>query len=57
MMEATSDGLYELIAVARPFGPPLTVSEQALRLALAVAFVGMLAIESWLLWNAWTLWA
>lgn len=56
-MGRNSDSLFEVVVSARPFGPPLTASEQALRVGLAAAFIAMLAIESWLLWNAWTLWA
>jgi hypothetical protein len=56
-MESGSDGAYEVVIAARPYGPPLTLSEQALRAALAFAFIGLLVIEGWLLWNVWTLWA
>jgi hypothetical protein len=47
---------YEVVVAARPYGPPLTSTEQALRVGLAIAFIGLLAVEAWLLWNAWSLW-
>ena len=52
-----TQGLFEVVVDARPSGPPLTTSEQALRIGLVVAFFAMLAIESWLLWHAWAVWA
>jgi len=52
-----SESTFEVVVAARPNGPPLTSSEQALRLGFAVAFVALLAVEAYLLWNVWTLWA
>lgn len=56
-LERISEGPFEVVVAARPFGPPLTSAEQALRGGLAVAFFGLLAIEGWVLWHVWTLWA
>ena len=56
-MGRNSDSAFEIVVDARPFGPPLTSTEQALRAGLAVAFFGLLVIEGWLLWHVWTLWA
>ena len=48
---------FEVVVDARPYGPPLTSIEQILRAGLAVAFLGLLVVEGWLLWHVWTLWA
>jgi hypothetical protein len=52
-----NESAFEVVVSAKPYGPPLTSTEQLLRAGLAIAFFGLLAIEAWLLWNAWTLWA
>jgi len=56
-MGRNSESPFEVVIADRPFGPPLTSSEQVLRVGLIVGFVGLLVIESWLLWHVWTLWA
>ena len=56
-MGSGSDGAFEVVVDARPYGPPLTLSEQALRVALAIAFIGLLVVEGWILSNVWALWA
>jgi hypothetical protein len=56
-MGRSSECPFEVVIDARPFGPPLTSSEQVLRAGLVVAFLGLLVIEAWLLWHVWTLWA
>ncbi|HLE23056.1 MAG TPA: hypothetical protein VI701_02020 [Anaerolineales bacterium] len=48
---------FEVVVDARPYGPPLTSTEQILRAGLAVAFLGLLVVEGWLLWHVLTLWA
>jgi hypothetical protein len=50
------ENAYEVVVAAKPYGPPLTSTEQALRAGLGIAFMGLLVIEAWLLWHAWTLW-
>ena len=50
-----NDTTFEVVVAARPYGPPLTSTEQALRAGLALVFFGLLAVEAWLLWSAWTL--
>lgn len=52
-----NESAFEIVVAARPYGPPLTSTEQVLQVGLAVAFLGLLAIEGWLLWHVWTLWA
>ena len=56
-MGRNTESSFEVVVDAAPYGPPLTSTEQVLRAGLAVAFLGLLAIEGWLLWHVWTLWA
>ena len=56
-MGRTSESAFEVVVDARPYGPPLTSTEQLLRVGFAVAFLGLLLVEGWLLWHVWTLWA
>jgi len=56
-MGRNSESSFEVVVDAVPYGPPLTSTEQVLRAGLAVGFLGLLVIEGWLLWHAWTLWA
>ncbi len=56
-MGRNSESSFEVVVDAVPYGPPLTSTEQVLRAGLAVAFLGLLVIEGWLLWHVWTLWA
>jgi hypothetical protein len=53
----TSESPFEVVIAERPSGPPLTSTEQVLRAVLIIGFLGLLVIESWLLWHVWTLWA
>ncbi len=52
-----NESAFEIVAAARPYGPLLTSTEQVLQVELAVALLGLLAIEGWFLWHVWTLWA
>ena len=52
-----TDSAFEVVVAARPYGPELTSTERALRAAVAVAFMGLLLVEAWLLWHVWSLWA
>lgn len=56
-MGRSSETAFEIVVDARPYGPPLTSSEQILRFGFAIAFLGLLVVEGWLLWHVWTLWA
>jgi hypothetical protein len=51
------DSLFEIVVASKPYGPPLTSTEQVLRAVIVAAFLGLLVLEGWLLWQAWSLWA
>jgi hypothetical protein len=55
-MGSGSDSAYRSRHRRPAIRPPLTLSEQALR-GPGLAFIGLLVVEGWLLWNVWTLWA
>jgi len=56
-MRRNHESAFDVVVAARPYGPPLTAAEQMLRVALVAAFFGLLALEGWLLWHVWALWA
>jgi hypothetical protein len=51
-----TESMFEIIADAKPYGPPLTSAEHMLRGALIAAFLALLGAEGWFLWHLWSLW-
>lgn len=39
------------------FDPPLSLGERLIRAFLLAGFVVVLAVEAWLLWQAWQFWS
>lgn len=55
-MRTTTDGAFEIVIDARPFGPPLSSAEHLLQAVLITAFLCLLGAEAWMMWHLWSLW-